>query len=116
MGLLSKTAILTAEDLKHEDVQVAEWGGEVRVRSMTGTQRSAFGDSLVGADGKSDTRDFRLKLIVACAVDENGEPLFTVDDLDALSAKSGAALERVFNAASRLNGVGVDGVEAAKGN
>ena len=32
MTLLSKTAILTANDLQTEDIEVPEWGGAVRVR------------------------------------------------------------------------------------
>ena len=36
MSLLSKTAILAANDLKSEDIKVPEWDGAVRVRSFTG--------------------------------------------------------------------------------
>lgn len=115
MGLLTKAAILAAEDLKHEDVPVQEWGGTVRVRTMTGTQREAFGASLM-VDGKSDMGTFRVKLVVACVVGEDGEQLFTPEDVEALSLKSGAALERVFSAASKLNGMAADSVESAQGN
>lgn len=116
MGLLTKAAILAAEDLKHEDVPVPEWGGEVRVCTMTGTQREAFGASLMGADGKSDMGTFRVKMVVCCVVGEDGEQLFTADDVQALNRKSGAALERVFAAASKLNGMAADSVETAQGN
>lgn len=116
MGLLDKAAILAAADLKHEDVAVPEWGGDVRVRTMTGTQREAFGTALAGDDGKADMGTFRVKLVVACAVGEDGEPLFTFDDVHALSQKSGAALDRVFSAASKLNGMAADSVETAQGN
>lgn len=116
MGLLTRAAILAAEDLKHEDVAVPEWDGEVRVRTMTGTQREAFGASLMGGDGKSDMSTFRVKLVVACVVGEDGEQLFDVDDVQALSLKSGAALERVFAVASKLNGMAADSVESAQGN
>lgn len=34
MTILTKQAILTAQDLKTEDVAVPEWGGEVRVRTL----------------------------------------------------------------------------------
>ena len=47
MSLLSKTAILTANDLQTEDVEVPEWGGAVRVRSFTGRERDAFESSMV---------------------------------------------------------------------
>lgn len=116
MGLLTKAAILSADDLKHEDVPVPEWGGEVRVRTMTGTQREDFGASLMGDDGKSNMGTFRVKMVVCCVVGEDGEQLFTAEDVHLLSQKSGAALERVFAAASKLNGMGADGMEKATGN
>ena len=47
MTLLSKTAILCANDLQTEDVEVPEWGGAVRVRSFTGRERDAFEASMV---------------------------------------------------------------------
>lgn len=34
MPLLSKTAILAANDLQTKDIEVPEWGGAVRVRNQ----------------------------------------------------------------------------------
>ena len=42
MTLLSKSAILCANDLQTEDVNVPERGGDVRVRSFTGRERDAM--------------------------------------------------------------------------
>lgn len=52
MTLLSKSAILCANDLQTEDVEVPEWGGAVRVRSFTGRERDAFEASMVRGEGK----------------------------------------------------------------
>ena len=49
VGLLNRSAILDAEDLKHEDVEVAAWGGTVRVRMMTGAERDEFRQMAAGA-------------------------------------------------------------------
>ncbi len=38
MTLISKTAILAAQDLQTEDVEVPEWGGAVRVRVVAITK------------------------------------------------------------------------------
>ena len=46
MNILSKEAILAADDLPREKVNVPEWGGEVLVRTMSGTDRDAFEASL----------------------------------------------------------------------
>ena len=42
MNILSKDAILAADDLPRETVHVPEWGGDVYVRTMSGTDRDAF--------------------------------------------------------------------------
>ena len=42
MSLLSKEAILAAQDLPSEDVEVPEWGGTVRVRGLDGKGRDEY--------------------------------------------------------------------------
>lgn len=116
MLLLDKAAILGAPDIRTEDVHVPEWGGAVRLKTMTGTERNAWGASLAGPDGAPNMRLYLAALIVACAVGEDGAPLFTRDDIPVLADKSGAALARLQVAAERLNGLGASGVEAAAGN
>ena len=118
MTLLSKTAILTAIDLQTEDVEVPEWGGAVRVRSFTGRERDAFEASMVrgeGRDRKVDLTNMRARLVGLTVIDETGQRLFTDDEVDLLGAKSGAALDRVFAVAQKLNGLsGADVEELSK--
>jgi hypothetical protein len=118
MTLLSKTAILTANDLQTEDVEVPEWGGAVRVRSFTGRERDAFEASMVRGDGKDrrvDLTNMRARLVGLTVIDETGQRLFTDEEVDLLGAKSGAALDRVFAVAQKLNGLsGADVEELSK--
>ena len=118
MTLLSKTAILTAQDLQTEDVEVPEWGGAVRVRSFTGRERDAFEASMVrgeGRDRKVDLTNMRARLVGLTVIDETGQRLFTDEEVDLLGAKSGAALDRVFAVAQKLNGLsGADVDELSK--
>ena len=118
MTLLSKTAILAAQDLQTEDVEVPEWGGAVRVRSFTGRERDAFESSMVRGDGrdrKVDLTNMRARLVGLTVIDETGQRLFTDDEVDLLGAKSGAALDRVFAVAQKLNGLsGADVDELSK--
>ena len=114
MTLLSKTAILAAQDLQTEDVEVPEWGGAVRVRSFTGRERDAFEASMVRGDGrdrKVDLTNMRARLVGLTVIDETGQRLFTDDEVDLLGAKSGAALDRVFAVAQKLNGLSGADVE-----
>ena len=118
MSLLSKTAILAAQDLQTEDVEVPEWGGAVRVRSFTGRERDAFEASMVRGDGRDrrvDLTNMRARLVGLTVIDESGQRLFTDEEADLLGAKSGAALDRVFAVAQKLNGLsGADVEELSK--
>jgi hypothetical protein len=122
MARLTREAILGAEDLAREEVQVPEWGGSLFVRSMTGTDRDAWEQSLVpsegkgGKVGKADVRNIRARLVALCAVDEAGQRLFTDADVQALGAKNAVALDRCARVAQRLNGLTPEALEDAKGN
>jgi hypothetical protein len=116
MTLLTREAILTAQDLAHEDVPVPEWGGTVRVRTLTGAERDALGAAMVDADGKPDLVGYRCRMVAASVVDEAGARLFSDADAAALGAKSASALDRVASAVERINGMGAEAVEAAEKN
>lgn len=108
MALLTRDQILAADDLKRETLEVPEWGGEVIVRSLTGTERDAFEDSVVKQRGNSrelNLRNARARLVSLSLIDEAGNKLFTDKDVDLLGRKSAAALDRVFAAAQRLSGL-----------
>ena len=115
--MLTREAILTATDLPFTEVHVPEWGGIVRVQTMTGAAREKWEVAVFGTDGKTRTTDnFRGKLIASTVVGEDGELLFTMEDAPALSKKSSKALDRVFDVAQELNGLKPNAVEKAAGN
>lgn len=111
---LDRAAILAAPDITTEDVEVPEWGGVVRVRGLTASQRDEFeGNSLQGK-GKNTSVNFvnmRARLVALCIVDEQGRPLFSERDIHDLGAKSAGAMDRLFDAATRLSGIGDHDVE-----
>lgn len=112
MRILTKEAILAADDLPRELVNVPEWGGDVFVRTMTGTDRDAFEASLIGKEGRMENVRARLVSLTLC--NEAGERMFGDAEIAALGKKSARALDRVFSVAQRLNGIGTEQVEAAK--
>lgn len=118
MKLLNKAAILGAEDLKHEDVPVAAWGGTVRVRMMTGAERDEWRASIAPTDDGTPTGvgKFSAALLVATCIDENGARLFTIEDMEALQEKSAAALDAPVAVAMRLNGLSAGAAQAAVKN
>lgn len=110
---LDKTTILNAVDSKLEKVDVPEWGGEVYLRTLTGTERDRFEAScLVGGKfGPQGMQNIRARLMVLCICDAEGKRLFDDKDAIELGAKSAAVLDRLFAAAQRLNGLSEQDVE-----
>jgi hypothetical protein len=118
---LSRQAILDADDLSYEWVDVPEWGGEVCVRTLTAKERGLFEESVQKGRGTNttvDVRQIRVRLVALCAVEEpGGERLFPSSaDIELLGAKSSSALERVFNAARKLSKIGDEFIEELAGN
>lgn len=112
--LLSRDDILNANDYEYEDVEVPEWGGTVRVRTMTGLERDSFEGSVFemkGKDSKVNFKNFRAKLCACCMVNADNMRMFSDADVEELGKKSAKALERVFTVAQRLNGIGSKEVE-----
>lgn len=102
--MLTREQILAAQDIVAEVIPVPEWGGDVRVRMMSGKQRDAYDRQQydqykIGEAGLN----MRARLVAACVVDEAGAALFTAEDVEQLGDKSIAALERVLRVARRLN-------------
>ena len=114
--LLNKAAILGANDLKHEDVPVPQWGGVVRVRMMTGADRDEFRQMAAEyEDGIPPARFAAILLMLTC-VDESGARMFTLDDIAALEGKSAGSVDIPAAVAMRLNGFGAQAVEDAEKN
>jgi len=114
MAFLGRDAILSADDTKYDTVPCPEWGGDVRVRSLTGTQRDAYEASIMqtnGTDRKLNLRNARAKMVVLAVVDDDGRPVFTTDDVSALGRKNAAPIERIFDAARKMSGMSEEDVE-----
>lgn len=116
MPILDRSAILGADDLKHEDVDVPAWGGSVRVRTMTGQERDEFRAAIATDEGGTPVGKFAAALLVVTVVDEAGARLFSAADMDALQKKSAASLDAPATVAMRLNGLGGVAVEEAVKN
>lgn len=121
MTILSRESLLKKEDLTTVKVELG--GGEfVFVRQMTGRERDTFEQSLIKKikDGKGivtafeqSTEDFRAKLAVCTVCDEAGKLLLKPTDYPLLSeSMSAARLEKIVNAAQKLNAISEEDKEA----
>ena len=98
---------------------------------MRGSQRTGMGrpcirphheigvDTGPGSTSETTTpnlQNVRAKLLARCLCDEHGERLFNDAEVEALGAKSAAALDRVFKVAQTLNGIGEKEIEELAGH
>lgn len=100
MSILSKDAILGAQDLKEELVHVPEWGGEVKIRALTLAQRNrAY--KLAERDGQIDSSRAAAFMFVAGVI----EPPFNEADIDPLRNKCVGVIDRVNARILALSGL-----------
>lgn len=120
MAILGREQILAAKDIQTELVPVPEWGGEVLVRGLSGTERDAFEASVVEQKGKKteyNLRNVRARFVALAVVDEKGERVFAdPNDVLRLGRKSARALERVWDKARELSGLSDEDVEELSKN
>ena len=99
MSCLTASQILAADDTKTEAIDVPEWGGTVYVKTLRGTDRDSFEESL----SKEKDKPFRSRFLVMTLCDEKGKLLFTADQVASLGEKSSLVLNRVFDKAWEIN-------------
>lgn len=91
-----------------EDVRVPWGSGLVRVRQVTAGERDRWEAGVYG----KDKGQIRASLVVASCVDAGGTPLFTPADLPRLASLPAYAIEPIVDAASRLNAIRPEDVDA----
>ncbi len=118
--VIKRDDIVKTRELKTERVFVPEWDGEVIVRELSARERDDFEASLVETTKKGktvvNTSNMRARLVVACVVDESGQPIFYPTDVELLGAQSAAAVDRVFEVARRLSGMTAEDIEDLEKN
>jgi len=102
MGYLTREQILGAQDRKVIELEVPEWGGTLRLRSMSGAAAEEYVKAV--AESKSDFEPLLL-LISSSVIDENGDLMFpSPEDVKGLANKNLLALKNVSEACMGVNG------------
>ncbi len=89
MSLLTKALILAVNDAEYDTVPVPEWGGEVRIRSLTGAERTIL------RDRGEKAASWDAMVVAMGVVDDKNANLFTVEETALLAKKHPLVLERV---------------------
>lgn len=108
MGVLSIDAIKSATDCKMEKVAVPEWGGDIYLKTVSGTDRDMFEDGYE----QMRMKKFRARFLVLSICDESGKRIFSDDQVDVLSEKSSVVLNRLFEKAWALNAFRQEDIDA----
>jgi len=118
MKMLTKEEIQKAKDLPVRDVEVPEWGGIVRMQTLSGAERDSFADTVQQRKKGEviELKGLKVFLLSLAIVGENGERLFSEADLDELNAKSAKVLETLFEIATEMNGIGEEEEEELRKN
>ncbi len=112
--VLTRKAILDAEDLDTKELFIPEWNGTVLIRGLSGRERDKWEASVMQQKGNNmqyNLRNARAKLASLCVVDEKGKRIFTDDDVLKLGNKSSKALDRIFGLAQDLSGISKEDVD-----
>lgn len=117
--VVSKDAFIKNDDAEYSDVDIPAWGGKVRLKSMTGTQRDkyyadVFDDGEV--KGELGLTHMQTYILALSLCDENGNLWFQnpEEGIEILKHKNAASLEKAYRAAMKLNGIDVEAIERAQ--
>lgn len=100
MQYLSADNILNADDFAYAEVDCPEWGGTVRIRSLSGGQRVTIKKAIdAGAD------DIDEMLCVMAIVDAEGKRILERKHIDKLASKNTAPVTRVAIRVLEISGM-----------
>lgn len=104
---LTADAILEANDTATETVDVPEWGGAVNVRALNATERGQFIQvTVLAKEGERRNLGESEALLVALGTaNEQGDRLFTDEQVERLKLKNAAPVHRIAEAVLRLSGL-----------
>jgi hypothetical protein len=105
---LDRKSILAADDVRKEKFPVPEWGGDVFLRVLTGTDRDRFEESY----SEQKMKAFRIRFLLLALCDEAGKRLFGDDESEILGDKSSVVINRLFEAGWKLNAFTQEAVDA----
>lgn len=120
--LLSKNQIVAANDRPHEDVEVPEWGGNVRLRVLSGSQREAIECKLHQcrsdntATAVAAWRGLKNFTLSCAMVDEAGSQLFSEREVAVFGDKNGSVIERLYEFVLRQNAFTKAEADELRGN
>lgn len=98
---LSGTDILAIHDIVPVEEYIPEWDSYIHVRAMSGEEQNQFAEKI-----KTDPDKAAEWMICCCAVDADGNALWTNEQIPELMKKNWFALRRIIEAIRKVNKLG----------
>lgn len=117
--MLTAADILKPDELPVHKVNVPEWGGEVYVATLRADERDVMETACLELHKLNNSGGIRARIVATCLCDESGKRLFANNIEEAATAigqKSALGVQRVFNVASKLNGISSGDLEELEKN
>lgn len=116
--LLTKDDIISADDFEIRIVEVPEWKGTVRLKSLSGKEYESYVSTVQqrSKNEKVDVKNLRALLLSMCLVDFDNNPTFTANDLEALTSKNTKVLDMLFQIVQEMNAMEKDVEEELRKN
>lgn len=103
MNLTIRQKILQAQDKPTFAVAVPEWCEDtLYIRTLSAAERD---DYEMWTFVASDRSNYRAKLVCRALIDADGNRVFEDDDAPALGTKSSQVVSRLFDIATKVNGL-----------
>lgn len=106
--LLSKQQIQDVDDLPSKIVNMPEWGGDVKIRTMSAKNRIDF--EKINIANKSELETM-IHLIMFSCIDDEGNLLFDDSDFEFLSGKSAKSILKLFQECIEMSTLSQKGLE-----
>lgn len=109
---LTREQILSNKSFRSKTIEIPEWGGEVRLKAMSGADREAM-ESVVYEDvgGKLQMKkgvSYMAEMLLRTWCDDDGNLLFKPDEINLIQEKDSVILARIFKVAAEVNGLSGD--------
>ena len=113
---LTKDQIFNASDHQIKTLNIPEWGGDICLKTMTGFQRDKYESEILKCQKNNSFVNMRVKLAIYTVCDEDGNLLFEEKDINLLTKKSASALDKIFDEATKMNGISEEDIEELEKN
>jgi len=107
---LSIDDVFKASDVREEELEVAEWGGKIRIRSLGLDSMRRVNSQSIQPDGTTDLLEAMVWMVIEGCVD----PAFGPEHRKALGEKGLDVLSKISDAVTALSGMGEEAISNAE--